>query len=118
MVVQLAVGANVSTVPDALREVASDAYNARSTGGRPGARLDAYLQWANRSALRLRNQLSTAEMDRLVLTPVYYALIGLAGEPTVHVGELVDRELDERVSTLEAADRELRAVRDRWPRAV
>lgn len=118
MVVQLALGANVNTVADVLREVASDAFNARSTGGQPPARLDAYLKWGNRSALRLRNQLSSAEIERLVLTPVYYALIGLTGQPTVHVGELVDRELDERVSIMETADRELRAVREHWPRAV
>ncbi|HET7665445.1 MAG TPA: hypothetical protein VFK56_05090, partial [Mycobacterium sp.] len=66
MVIQLMVGANVDTVLDVLREVGTDAYNARGAGGTPAARVDKYLKWANRTALRLRNQVTAAEIDRLV----------------------------------------------------
>src|SRR4051794_7876781 len=98
MVVQLTVGADMETVLEVLREVGSDAYNARGAGGTPAARVDAYLKWANRAALRLRNQVTPAEIDRLVLTPVYFAVVALTREPTAHIGELVDRELDDRVT--------------------
>lgn len=118
MLVDLAVGADPEVVQTALRNVATDASNARSRGGRPPERVDAYLRWANSAAAALRNQVTPAEVDRLVLTRAYYALVGLTREPSPHVGEMVDRELDARQAELEAGREALARLRARWPAAA
>lgn len=118
MLVNLAVGADPATVESVLREVATEAFNARGQGGRPPERVDAYLRWANIAASRLRNQVTDAEIDRLVLTRAYYALVVLTREPTPQIGEMVDRELNARLTDLEAAQEALAALRGRWPAAA
>lgn len=101
-----------------LGEVATDAFNARGHGGRPPERFDTYVRWANNAAARLRNQVTDAQIDRLVVTRAYYALVALTREPSPHIGEMVDRELDARYADLEAARPALATVRARWPSAA
>lgn len=115
MLIKLATGANPSTVESTLRQVASDAFNARAEGGLPRERVDSYLRWANLAASRLWNQVDGHEIERLVLTRAYYALVVLTREPSPQIGEMVDRELAARLADLNAAEEALGQVRKRWP---
>ncbi len=116
--VELVFGARAESVAVALREVGMQASNARGGGGPPPERVDAYLRWANGAARQLRNQVAQEDINRLVLTPVYFALVALGREPSPHVGDLVDRELEARGADLEAAAEELRARSATWPAAA
>ncbi len=118
MLVELAIGARPESVAVALREIGMQASNARGGGGRPPERVDAYLRWANYAARQLRNQITQDDISRLVLSPVYFALVSLGREPSPFVGDLVDRELELRGSDLEAAAEELRRISAEWPAAA
>lgn len=86
MLVELVIGAPAESVALTLRESGIEASNARGCGGRPPERVDAYLRWTNAAARRLRNLVTPESMSRLVLTPVYFALVSLSREPSPHVG--------------------------------
>jgi hypothetical protein len=118
VLVELAIGARAESVAVALREIGVEASNARGGGGRPPERVDSYLRWADAAARRLRNQVTQESINRLVLTPVYFALVPLGREPSPHAGDLVDRELETRGADLEAAAGELRQLSARWPAAA
>lgn len=115
MLLRLVPGALPETVERALRDVATDAFNVRGAGGRPAERVDTYLRWANNAATRLRNLVADPEIDRLILTRAYYALVVLTREPTPQIGQMVDRETDARISELEAAAESLKKLREHWP---
>ncbi len=115
MLIRLLPGANPRAVAAVLREIAIDASNARNTTGRLPELIDAYLRWANLAATQLRNQVTPNEVNRLVLTPVYYAMITLTREPTPMIGSLISRELDERIADIEAARSALEGLERRWP---
>jgi hypothetical protein len=90
----------------AVHQSAEDVYNAAHP---PYIRLLEYLRWANKAARLLRAQISTADMDTLVLTRGHAALAGgisdlsavVANDPQRTggvVGDLVDLELTERIA--------------------
>lgn len=108
-----------------LREVhqsAEDVYNAAHP---PYIRLLEYLRWANKAARLLRAQISSADMDTLVLTRGHAALVGgisdlsavVANDPQRTggvVGDLVDLELTERITALDDAVQDLAQLLTRW----
>jgi hypothetical protein len=105
-----------------LREQHSAASNVWS--GHQGSAqcwLDAYLEWATSALQHLGNQVTRADIDRLVLTPGYVRLLSVAGRLTsLEVGTqrvlngMVSLELQQRVAAFEAACKALDEQLHRW----
>jgi hypothetical protein len=106
-----------------LREVHTAAYNLRAGPGPAYDRLTSYIEWATLTAQQLGNQITAADLDRLVLTRGYERLLsgfgsmtGLdAGTQRVLNG-LVSLELTQRVDALDDAIKDLDAQIKRWSR--
>lgn len=107
---------------DSLRSVSSAISNLRG-GGPQGAyaRLLAYLEWTSNAVRTLSNQISSADLDRLVLTKGYERLllgvgsmIGTEMEVQRVVNGLVSTELDQRVAAFEEAIKTLNYRMNRW----
>jgi len=113
-------GADRRNIRDALRTAHTSAGNLRGGGGGSAYdRLVRYLEWATETAGTLRHQISDADIDNLVLTRRYQALLGscgsLAGSSQERlVNGLVNLELAERVAAFEAAEEALDAQIGRW----
>jgi rRNA-processing protein FCF1 len=105
-----------------LRSVHREVSNLRGGGSREAyERLLDYLNWATNAVERLGYQISSADLDRLVLTRRYEQLLAgvgsLAGTDTVRlVNLLVSLEQNERIKALEAAITALKDQIDRWSR--
>ena len=69
----------------------------------PGERYSAYLAWVATAARRLRGQVSSADLDRMVLTPRGVLLQSKADGWTATLAHLVDLEIDDRDADLAAA---------------
>jgi hypothetical protein len=105
-----------------LRSVHTDVYNLRG-GGPQGhyKRLLAYLEWTSNAVRMLSNQISDADLKRLVLTRGYELLLSGVGNMTGTeievqraVNGLVSLELDQRVEAFEAAIKALSEQIIRW----
>jgi hypothetical protein len=106
-----------------LREVHTVAYNLWSAGGPAHDRLTDYMEWATQTVQRLGNQITAADLDRLVLTRGYERLLSVFGTMTgLDAGTqrvlngLVSLELTQRVSAFEDAIKALDAQIRRWSR--
>src|ERR1700685_4552828 len=79
-------GVSRANLLKALQSVYTDAYNLRGGGGparNAYERLLAYVEWTNSAVRMLGNQVSTSDLDRLVLTERYRLLLaGLVGTMT------------------------------------
>lgn len=124
MLITLRPGADPITTRNALDELRLAASN-RTTGQSPydtaEDRLLGYLDWATDAVQRLRYAISDADIDRLVLTRRYYALLDGAARFTGNnqarlVNGMVGLELTERAEALEAAVKSLDDHMDRWQR--
>lgn len=113
-------GAHRHNILKALREVHTSAMNAQSAGPCTAyQRLLNYLEWATDASRLLRDQVSDADLDHLVLTRRHSALLDgvghLAGTDQQRlVNGLVSQELAERVLALGAAFMDLQNQVDRW----
>ncbi|MFD8731622.1 MULTISPECIES: PIN domain-containing protein [unclassified Streptomyces] len=113
-------GADPRNVLQALGGAQLKAENLRgSYQGSAYTQLLAYLEWATDAAGVLRHQVRDADIDHLVLTRRYEALLGscgsLAGSAQERlVNGLVTLELAERTQALQAAGEALKAQMDRW----
>jgi len=105
-----------------LRSVHTDVYNLRG-GGPQGhyKRLLAYLEWTSNTVRMLSNQISDADLKRLVLTRGYELLLSGVGNMTGTetevqraVNGLVSLELDQRAEAFEAAVKALHEQIIRW----
>lgn len=115
-------GVNRENLLNDLRRVHTDVFNLRGGGGRARnayERLLEYLNWASDAMSLLGNQISGADLERLVLTRRYEQL--LAGVGTLGgsdaekvVNLLVSLELRERVDAFDAAIKALDALIKRW----
>ncbi|MFJ2271937.1 PIN domain-containing protein [Streptomyces sp. NPDC087228] len=120
MLITLAPGAHRDNVIDALQSISRAAANLRGPGPDTAyARLSAYLDWANEAARRLHNQISPADLDRLVLTRRHQALFDSFGHLTSTdqqqvVNGMVDLELAHRVADLDKTISALQTQKDRW----
>lgn len=115
-------GITRDTLHATLESVATAANNTRSGGHADAYRgLLAYLGWANDAVRTLARCISSADLDRLVLTRRHDALLagassGMAGSHQQSlVNGLVRLELDQRVEDFDAALRELHRLASRWP---
>jgi hypothetical protein len=82
-------------------------------------RLVAYLSWASESARMLRNQVSVADLDRLIFTKRYELLLGgvadLGGQSRQRaLNDLLSMELDERVAAITEAREAFEKQIGRW----
>jgi len=107
-----------------LRSVRDEVVNLRAGSGPSTAykRLLAYLEWASNAVRMLGNQISSADLGRLVLTRRHELLLsgvgGMTGtemEVQRVVNGLVSLELDQRVEAFDAAIKALEAQIRRWP---
>lgn len=104
-----------------LRELDTAVSNLYTAGsGSAHDRLTAYLEWTTTAEQHLGNQITRADLDRLVFTPGYGRLLSVAGRltspdvPTQRaLNGMVSMELRQRTDTFEAACRDLAARR--WP---
>jgi rRNA-processing protein FCF1 len=115
-------GINREHLLGSLRTVQGEIYNLRG-GGSGGVykRLLAYLEWSSRSVRLLGNQISNADLERLVLTKRYELLLSGIGAMTGTdvevqrvVNELVSLEIDQQVEALDAAIKALDSQIKRW----
>lgn len=94
-----------------LREQHSAVFNLWSGGsGAAHDRLTAYIEWTTNAVQHLGNQISAADLDRLVLTRGYERLLAGVGTLTGTdmgiqraLNGLVSLELTQRVAAFEAA---------------
>ncbi len=118
-------GVNRENLLKTLQSVYTDVCNLRGGGGAARnayERLLAYVEWTSAAVRMLGNQVSTGDLDRLVLTGRYRLLLaGLVGTMTSTdrpvqrvVNGLVSLELDERVANFEAAIKALQGQIARW----
>ena len=82
-------------------------------------RLLRYLEWANRSAEHLHSQISSKDIDRLIRTRQYYAILGAFGglasiDHQTMVNGLILQEAEERSQALGEATKSLFDYGDRW----
>lgn len=123
MLITLRPGVAPDTARKALLEIGTAAGNLKGGTGSP---LDPavtwllkYLEWATDAARRLGPVISAADLDRLVLTRRYYALLDGAGRFTGNeqarlVNGLISLELTERATAFEDAVKALDGHRGRW----
>lgn len=123
MLVACLPGVNRENLRDTVRDLHTEVFNLRgASGGRDAYEgLLAYLQWASKAAQVLGNQITTTDIDRLVLTRRYELLLSGVGSllGTVHVTEplvnrLVSIELDQRIAAFDEALKALDQQIDRW----
>jgi hypothetical protein len=108
-----------------LREIHSAVFNLRG-GGRPGpaqGRLTEYLEWATLAVQQLGNQITAADLERLVLTRGYERLLSGVGSMTGLdvdtqrvLNGLLSLELTQRVDAFDDAIKALDAQIKRWSR--
>lgn len=114
-------GVNRENLLDSLRRVYTDVANLHGRGGTNSAyqRLLDYLNWASDAVAMLGSQISSADLDRLVLTRRHAQLLAgvgtLAGTDTTKVVNLlVSLELRERVDAFDAAVKALNVQIEQW----
>lgn len=113
-------GVDRKELSEALRTVHSEASTLyRNQTQKTYQRLLAYLDWASLAEEKLSSLVSSADLDRLVLTKRHDALdrsLGtLAGTATeVHVNRLISLELDQRIKALGEAESSLSGEIGRW----
>ena len=95
------------------------AENLRGSSRSAFERLLRYLEWATDSARVLRSQISGRDLDHLVFTRRYQALLGSSGtlagtDQQRLVNGLVDLEVTERIEAFEEAEAALDAQIGRW----
>lgn len=117
-------GVNSGNLLSSLRSVRTAAVNLRGSGGPPDVhkRLLAYLEWSSDAVRMLGNQISSAYLDRLVLTRRYELLLSGVGnmagtevEVQRVVNGLVSLEFDQRIDAFDQAVKELEGQVSRWP---
>lgn len=72
-----------------------------------------YLAWAANERRTLGSAISEADMDRLVTTRTYWALVSAGGVAPIAV---LDIELQSRIQALDGEEQELTKEHDRWSR--
>jgi hypothetical protein len=106
-----------------LNTVHTDVGNLAGGGGNGSAqdRVAAYLEWVTNSVRQLSNQISAADLDRLVLTRGYDRLLATAGTMTGTdvatqrvLNGMVKLELSQRTEAFAAAVKALDAQIQRW----
>jgi hypothetical protein len=103
----------------ALEQHVADVTNVRGFSGNAGDWLVRYLEWANDTAQGLHNMLLPEEVNRLVFTPTYSALLAAAGTDMASLNQrvvngLLRTELQQRAAAFEQLRNDVRDQIDRW----
>lgn len=114
-------GVDRNNLLNTLQTVETNVLNLRGGGAYDTAydRLLNYLKWANSSVRLLSNEISEGDLNRLILTRGYEALLGglgrmnYPGDQAV-VNGLVSLEVDQRIADFEAAVAALKQQIARW----
>jgi hypothetical protein len=113
-------GVDRDTVLRAIKQAHEAADNLRSAGPHTAyGRLLSYLEWSTLTVQSLRYQISTADIDRLILTPRHAALLAGVSD-LAHASQqrlvngLIDLELTDRVEALDEAAKTLKETITRW----
>jgi hypothetical protein len=117
MLVKPLPGADRELVFKVLREVATDLGNVTGRATQASERFELYIRWVNDSVRRLRNLVSEADVERLLLTKRYWLLqeqSSIAGGPH---DWLLTVEIDDRVAALAVANAAFESMLSRWSRA-
>ncbi|MET7893125.1 PIN domain-containing protein [Streptomyces mirabilis] len=112
-------GTDRTNIHQALQETRLKAENLRRPYGSAFERLLRYLEWATAAANTLRSRVSNKDIDHLVFTRRYQALLASCGtlagtDQQLLVNGLVELEVNERVQAFEEAEADLQAQIDRW----
>jgi hypothetical protein len=117
-------GVNRDHLLNVLRSMQGDVFNLRGGGGparNAQERVLAYLDWTNNAVRMLGGQISSRDLDRLVLTDRYKLLLTTAGTLTGTdtpvqrvVNGLLALELEERVAAFDAGIAALQNQLLRW----
>lgn len=117
-------GTDRRTLRRILSQAHTDVSNLAGGGGNAQNaqdRVAEYLEWVTNTVRQLCNQLSAADLDRLVLTRGYDRLLAAAGTMTGIdlrtqrvLNGMVSLELSRRVEALGAANEALQAQIQRW----
>ncbi|MFE4698716.1 PIN domain-containing protein [Streptomyces sp. NPDC056738] len=113
-------GADRGNILQTLQKLHLEATNLRAAGQNTAySRLLAYLEWVTGATRRLQTQVSAKDVDRLLQTRRYYALLEACGTMAgtaqqLLVNGLVDQELNDRGTDLEAAVTALKEHMTRW----
>jgi hypothetical protein len=113
-------GAQRASIIEALRQTHAEVSTVRSAGASSAfQRLLKYLEWVTDATRRLQSQISAKDVEHLILTRRYYALLEscgmLAGTDQQRlVNGLVDQELTDREDALNAAMATLKEHAGRW----
>jgi len=115
-------GVNRDNLLKALRSIHDEVFNVWSSGPQ-GAykRLLAYLEWTSNAVRMLSNQVTSTDLERLVLTKRYELILSGVGTMTGTemevqrvVNGLVSLELQQRVDAFDQAIKVLDAQIKRW----
>jgi hypothetical protein len=112
-------GTDRNNIRKVLQEIRFKAEDLRGPGQNAHERLLRYLEWATGAAEILRSQISDKDIDQLVFTRRYQALLAVCGtlagaSQQRLVNGLVDLEVTERVDTFTKAVEDLDAQIARW----
>lgn len=115
MHVRLLPGATPASVLEPLQRVVTDVGNL-STGhfSDPADRRNQYITWANNSVAALRYVIAPTELDRLILTPVFWHIHASPSslDPTNNL--TIGSEVNARKTELDQLFADLKAQADRW----
>lgn len=109
-------GADRAALLHQLVQVETDLKNVRGRGTTADNLFNAYLQWVAGAIRVLRHQMREPELETLVLTRRYWTLQAMAGVPIGMARDLVEVEIDDRLTVLEQTIRTTRAEFERWNR--
>jgi hypothetical protein len=122
MLVTIYPGAGRPGVLETPRDIHSKIGDAANVHGSAAVRAIAYLDWVNDSVRMLEHRVSTADIDRLVLTPGYERLLSATGILTGSdagtqrvLSGLVRHEIEQQGELLGEAIKDLQEQILRWP---
>jgi rRNA-processing protein FCF1 len=101
-------------VAGTLRDLSRRAQNVGGTNSNPEDRVEAYLTWVPDCVRMLQYTLPIEEIDRLISTRRYWAVIGMGSGSRRDVWRLVDVELAMRIDELNAEATALEAELSKW----
>lgn len=97
-----------------LQTVQLELVNARGAGGSPETLMNRYISWATAQASMLQEYLAKDDVERLILTRSFYALLDNSTGSHPRGFPLLDGEIRARLADLELAIGELTAAIGRW----
>jgi hypothetical protein len=109
-------GTNRQDLRQTIHELHTAAINIRGGSARPGdvGHIDAYFRWTDWAIGLLTGQIAERDIQRLILTRRYWALLESPSIGTPQYYAVLDREIDQRISQFDETYRELDAQIGRW----